>query len=90
MGFPPDGSVTDEATFRNADNLLYDPTTVVLEVRNPNGTLSYPTVVNESVGIYRSTFLIRRGITRWEWDGITGTTHDRLEGGTCAPEGLTD
>jgi hypothetical protein len=90
MSFPADTSITDEATFRDADNVLYDPTTVVLEVRNPNGTLAYPSVVKESVGIYRSTFTIRRGITRWEWDGTTGTVHDRIDGGTCAPEGLTD
>lgn len=88
--FPADGTITDEATFRNADNALYDPTTVVLEVRQPNGTLSYPTTIKISIGVYRANFLLRRGITRWEWDGITGSTHDRIDGYTCAPEGLTD
>lgn len=87
--FPADSTITDEATFRNADNTLYDPVTVTLEVREPNGTLDYPTVTKISTGIYRATILLYRGITRWTWDGITGEVHDKLNGHTCTPESVT-
>jgi hypothetical protein len=87
--FPADGTITDQATFKNADNVLYDPITVVLEVRRPDGSLNYPTLTKISTGVYRANILLLRGITRWEWDGITGAVHDRIEGWTCAAEGLT-
>lgn len=87
--FPADSTITDEATFRNADNAPYDPTSVVLEVRQPDASLVYPTVTKISTGIYRAVITLRRGFTRWEWDGITGAVHDKLVGSTCSPEGLT-
>ena len=86
--FPADGTITDEATFRNADKELYDPTTVTLTVRHPNGSTTSPTVTNISTGIYRANFIVSRGITRWVWDGVTGAVHDKLNGYTCVPEGL--
>lgn len=88
--FPADGTITDEATFRNADNALYNPTSIVLEVRNPDGSLTYPTTTLISTGVYRANITLRRGITRWEWDGITGSVHDKITGGSCAAEGVTD
>lgn len=89
MSFPAGQTVTDQAIFKDADGDLYDPTTVVVEVRNPNGTLTYPTVVNVSVGIYRVNIPLLRGVTRWTWDGITGTVHDKIDGCACAPESVT-
>jgi hypothetical protein len=83
-------TITDEATFRNADNELYNPTSVVLTVRNPNGTLTTPATVNESTGIWRAGIVLQRGITRWVWDGITGAVHDKVEGYACAAESITD
>lgn len=86
--YPAGHSLTDEVTFRNADNALYDPTSVVLIVRQPNGSLVSPTVSNVSTGVYRATFTLLRGVTRWEWDGITGSVHDRVTGYECAAEGV--
>lgn len=86
---PAGHSYTDRITFRDADNELYTPTSVVLTVRQPNGTLVNPTPVLVSLGVYDGTFTLLRGITRWEWDGITGTTHDKTTGYECAAEGVT-
>lgn len=87
--YPAGQTLTDQATFKDADNALYDPTTVVLEVRNPNGTLTYPTVTKISTGIYRANIPLLRGVTRWIWDGITGAVHDRINGCACAAESVT-
>lgn len=89
MSYPAGLTLTDQATFKNADNALYDPTSVVLEVRNPNGTLTNPTVTKISTGVYRANITIGRGFTRWVWDGITGAVHDRIEGCACAAESVT-
>ena len=87
--YPAGLTLTDQATFRNADNVLYDPTTVTLEVRTPAGTLTYPTTVLISTGVYRANFTLNRGITRWVWNGISGTVHDRIDGHACAAESIT-
>lgn len=82
-------TLTDEVTFRDADGNLYDPTTVTLEVRNPDGSLIYPMVAHVSTGIWRGNFTLNRGITRWEWDGTTGSVHDVVVGSACAAEAVT-
>lgn len=89
MSFPAGQTLTDQVTFKNADNTLYDPTTVVLEVRNPNGTLTYPITTKISTGVYRANIPLERGITRWEWDGITGSIHDIVTGCACAAQSVT-
>ena len=87
--FPAGQTLTDQATFRNADGTLYNPTTVVVEVRNPNGSLTYPAATNISTGIYRVNIPLSHGVTRWEWDGITGAVHDIVTGSACAAEAVT-
>lgn len=89
MSFPAGQTLTDQVTFKNADGALYDPTTVVVEVRNPNGTLSYPIVTKISVGVYRANIPLNRGFTRWIWDGITASIHDKVEGCACAAQSVT-
>lgn len=89
MSFPVGQTLTDQATFKNADGVLYDPTSVVVEVRNPDGSLTYPTVTQVSTGIYRTNIPLLRGFTRWIWDGITGAVHDKITGCACAAESVT-
>lgn len=89
MAYPAGQTLTDQATFKNADNELYDPTTVTVTVRNPDGTTTTPTPTLISTGIYRVNIPLQRGITRWIWDGTTGAVHDRINGCACAAESVT-
>lgn len=89
MSFSAGQTLTDQVTFKNADGTLYNPATVVIEVRNPGGLLTYPTTTNISTGIYRANIPLSRGFTRWIWDGVTGSVHDKVEGCACAAQSVT-
>lgn len=87
--YPAGQTLTDQATFKNADGALYNPTTVTVEVRNPNGSITNPSPTNISTGVYRVNIPLQHGVTRWRWDGVTGAVHDILEGCACAAESVT-
>jgi hypothetical protein len=88
MSYPVGQTLTDQATFKDANGDLYNPTTVTVTVRNPDGTLTTPTATNVSLGVYRVNIPLGRGITRWVWDGVTGAVHDKIEACACAAESV--
>jgi hypothetical protein len=71
--YEPGTSVTVVGTFRNEDEVLADPTTVVVTVKAPDGTTSTPTPTNPSTGVYRAAVaLTTAGTWRVKFAG-TGT-----------------
>lgn len=59
-----------EATFLDALGNPYNPTSVTVTVRSPNGTLTNPAVTNPALGEFESQFTLNRiGVWRFEFTG---------------------
>jgi hypothetical protein len=68
------------ATFKDTTNALVDPTTVVCNVVNPNGSSSTPSVVKDSLGTYHADVVADTPGT-WGYQFIgTGTNRGADEG----------
>ena len=76
---------TLQATFRDADGVLVDPSTVTLTVEDPAGTETAWTggdLTHPSTGVYRRVVeLDQAGNWRWRWVGETAN-------GTAVDEGV--
>ncbi len=65
--------------FENAVGAATNPTTVVLTVKKPNGTLTTPAFTNPSTGHYESVIAIdQAGTWKYRWTG-TGVLNKARE-----------
>lgn len=65
-----------KCTFYDLNGDPTNPTTVVVTIREPDGTLLTPTPVSEGSGVYRTDFAIAkpgRHVVNWEGDGVVET-----------------
>lgn len=59
-----------QAVFKDADGVLYDPTTVDVETRSPSGDLDTVMEDHISLGIYQATVLLDEpGVWRVQFTG---------------------
>lgn len=71
---------TLSATFRNAAGTGTNPTTVVLTIRKPDGTVVTPTPAATGAGVYNYVQIIdQAGVWAWKYTG-TGTVTDMQQG----------
>ena len=78
--------VTIQATFTDENSVLTDPDTVQLEIKNPAGTVTTPSVSNPSTGVYEGSVLFDAdGLWWYRWEG-TGTVDAAEEGSMSVRE----
>jgi hypothetical protein len=79
---------TPQAEFRDANDALYDPTTVFVRVYSPSGAVTSPAVTHPSLGTYLTTFtLSQKGVWRFNFHGEGPSGAVVIEGSAvCALE----
>lgn len=80
--------VRASATFANAAGTAVDPTTVTFRVRAPNGTITTPSVVKDSVGNYHvDVDANAEGTWHFRWEGA-GANQGAAEGQFTVADGV--
>lgn len=68
------------ATFRDLTGTAADPTSVTFRLKDPTGTVTTPSVLTGSTGVYAAEFTVtRHGTWAYRWEG-TGAVQAAEEG----------
>lgn len=71
--------VTLSATFKNNAGTLTDPTTVIFRIKDPSGTVTSPSPIKDSTGLYHYDLSITLAGTYWYHFEGTGLCQDAEE-----------
>jgi len=77
-------SVILQATFKDTDGVLVDPSSVTLTIEDPDGTVTTPAPTNQSTGVYQHSLdLDLAGDWDYRWEGDTTEGAAVCEGRIC-------